>query len=81
MAWPPPQIGYSEERFKELRAYVTDFLTIVAGFAAHKVTVLPVSGLKGINIVKRPTKAEAPELVAWYNGPCLMEALGTTVIG
>lgn len=50
---------------------MTRFLTN-AGFNIKNVVFVPVSGLTGINVVKRPQEGTVP----WYNGPTLLEVLG-----
>jgi elongation factor 1 alpha-like protein len=50
---------------------MSQFLTN-AGFNMKNVTFVPLSGLTGTNVVKKPEKGAIP----WYHGPTLLEVLG-----
>lgn len=56
-------VDYSEERFKEIRE---DFENFAARLNLHDVTFLPISALKGDNVVDR-----TPDL-GWFEGPTLL---------
>jgi bifunctional enzyme CysN/CysC len=59
-------VNYSEERFKEIRE---DFENFAARLNLHDVTFLPISALKGDNVVDR-----TPDL-GWFEGPTLLHHL------
>jgi bifunctional enzyme CysN/CysC len=59
-------VDYSEARFKEIRE---DFENFAARLNLHDVTFLPISALKGDNVVDR-----TPDL-AWFEGPTLLHHL------
>ena len=59
-------VDYSEARFKEIRE---DFENFAARFNLHDVTILPISALKGDNVVDR-----TPDL-GWFEGPTLLHHL------
>jgi elongation factor 1 alpha-like protein len=63
-------VTWSQDRFTEISQQVSAFLN-AAGFQDKNVTFIPVSGLHGDNIVRRPAEPAA----AWYAGPTLMEEL------
>ncbi|KAJ1674785.1 hypothetical protein EV182_002566, partial [Spiromyces aspiralis] len=68
-------VGWAEKRFGEIRSRLSDFLAIT-GFTKGLVKYVPVSGIEGVNLAKRPDPASHPELCAWYNdGPSLVELL------
>jgi bifunctional enzyme CysN/CysC len=56
-------VDYSEARFKEIRE---DFENFAARLNLHDVTFLPISALKGDNVVDR-----TPDL-GWFEGPTLL---------
>ena len=67
--------GYSEDVF---RAIERDFQAVLAQIAEDtgtpvEATFIPVSALKGDNVVHRASHAEGA--MAWYTGPSLLEAL------
>ena len=59
-------VDYSEARFKEIR---DDFEVFAARLNLHDVTFLPISALKGDNVVDR-----SPDL-GWFEGPTLLHHL------
>ena len=59
-------VDYSEARFKEIRE---DFENFAARLNLHDVTFLPISALKGDNVVDR-----TPDL-GWFEGPTLLHHL------
>ena len=59
-------VDYSEARFKEIRE---DFESFAARLNLHDVTFLPISALKGDNVVDR-----TPDL-GWFEGPTLLHHL------
>lgn len=63
-------VFWSQDRFTEISTQVSAFLT-AAGFMTKNITFIPCSGLKGDNIVRHSTEAEA----SWYSGPTLVEVL------
>jgi sulfate adenylyltransferase subunit 1 len=58
---------YDEARF---RAISRDFKEIALSLGVRQITAIPVSALKGENIVTR-----GDELMPWYDGPTLVETL------
>lgn len=63
-------VQWSRDRFDEISQQLSAFLTH-AGFAPKNLIFIPVSGLKGDNIVRRSAEPSA----SWYTGPTLMEDL------
>lgn len=63
-------VGWSQERFDEIRNQISGFLT-GTGFQAKNIAFVPVSGLHGDNLVKKSSDAAA----SWYSGPTLVEEL------
>lgn len=61
-------VGYKEERFNEVKVEVEKLLKAV-GYASGTLSIIPTSGWKGDNLVKRS------ENMPWYKGPTLVEAL------
>ncbi len=59
--------NYSEEAFKRTKEAVTEFLKQI-GYKIDEIKFIPISGLKGDNVVKKSTNTP------WYNGPALLEA-------
>jgi sulfate adenylyltransferase large subunit len=64
-------VDYAEERFDEI---VRDLAELGARLGLHDVTAIPVSALKGDNVVDRT------EAMPWYGGPTLLEHLETVEI-
>jgi bifunctional enzyme CysN/CysC len=64
--------GYAEEVYDEIRA---SFATVTAGLGFKDVTFIPVSALKGENVVSR--SAHMP----WYSGPTVLGFLEEVPIG
>lgn len=63
-------VGWSSERFNEISEGVTGFLYGL-GFQEKQVTFIPISGLKGDNII---SPIENPA-ASWYTGSTLIDAL------
>ncbi len=63
-------VNYSKDRFEEVKDQVAELLKKV-GYNPDKIQFIPVSGLKGDNVVKKS------ENTPWYNGPTLYEVLDT----
>ena len=61
-------VEYSEERFDEI---VRDLAELADRLSLHDVVVVPVSALKGDNVVERT------DAMPWYAGPTLLEHLET----
>lgn len=59
-------MDWSEERFNEIR---TDYLKFAERFGKRNISFIPLSALKGDNVVNRS------EHLAWYQGPTLLEIL------
>ncbi|KAK9882074.1 hypothetical protein WA026_018920 [Henosepilachna vigintioctopunctata] len=64
-------VSWSQDRFQEIITKMKSFLK-QAGFKEPDVTFVPCSGLTGQNLIKKPTENE---LLAWYDGPCLLEVI------
>jgi elongation factor 1 alpha-like protein len=62
--------GWSEARYQEIQSKVKDYLR-QQQFAPKRIRFVPLSGLTGENV----RKASDPELLKWYNGPTLLEAI------
>lgn len=60
-------VGYDEKIFTRIERA---FRTYAEGFGEMEITAIPLSALKGENIVK-----PAPETLGWYTGPTLLQAL------
>lgn len=63
--------GWSQDRFNEIIKKLKAFLK-QAGFKDSDVTYVPCSGMIGENLVNTPKE---PELVKWYDGPCLLDVI------
>lgn len=61
-------IGYSKDRFEEIRHEITDF---AARMDTKDIRFIPISALKGDNVVQRSVH------MPWYDGPTLMYLLET----
>ena len=61
-------IEYSEERYKEIKGNVAEFLQKV-GYKTDTMNFVPISGFEGDNIMDK-----SPNM-PWYTGPTLCEAL------
>ncbi len=61
-------VNYDEKKFNEVKAEIEKFLKGI-GYDVSKVQIIPISGLKGDNLVK--TSPNMP----WWKGPTLLEAL------
>jgi len=59
---------YSEERFNECKAAVSELLRNI-GFPVKKIPFVPVSGLKAENLT------EKSDNLPWYDGPTLIDAI------
>ncbi|KAL2019179.1 hypothetical protein VTK56DRAFT_9979 [Thermocarpiscus australiensis] len=63
-------VGWSRERFHEIKDQVSGFLS-ATGFQQKNIAFVPVSGLHGDNLVRRSLDPAA----SWYTGPTLVEEL------
>ena len=61
---------WSQERFLEVTNKLVPFLK-QTGFKEKAVTLVPCSGLTGENLLEK----KAPELLSWYKGSTLIEAI------
>ena len=64
-------VDYSQDRYNNI---VIDFAEVARTLGLKGVTFLPISALKGDNIVDRSTS------IPWYEGPSLLELLENTVV-
>jgi sulfate adenylyltransferase subunit 1 len=64
-------VGYSRDIYTNI---AIDFAEIAGTLDLHDVTYLPISALKGDNIVERSVN------LPWYEGPTLLELLETTEV-
>lgn len=65
-------VGYSQERFDEIRA---DFEAFASGFDFESQIAIPVSARFGDNVTARSEK------MGWYSGPTLLDHLETVQVG
>ena len=65
-------VGWSEERFTEIRDEIEAFLPKIGAF--HDVKFIPMSALNGDNVVDLSTTCK------WYHGPALLDHLETVHI-
>ncbi|EPQ67554.1 Bgt-3338 [Blumeria graminis f. sp. tritici] len=63
-------VGWSEERFTEIKNQISSFLT-TAGFHSKNISIVPCSGLLGDNVINRSQNPASK----WYNGQTLIETL------
>ncbi|KAK3331969.1 P-loop containing nucleoside triphosphate hydrolase protein [Cercophora scortea] len=63
-------VGWSQERFEEIKHQVHGFLS-GTGFQSKNIAFVPLSGLRGDNLVRKTTEPAA----GWYTGPTLVEEL------
>jgi len=61
-------VGYKEERYKDLKEEVAKGLK-QKGYKPAKMNFIPISGFMGDNMIEKSTN------MPWYKGPCLLEAL------
>ena len=66
------QVSWSQDRYEDIVDVLKPFL-VSAGFAASKTTFLPIAAMDGVNILNN----EETILCSWYEGPTLIDALGT----
>ena len=66
------RIDWSESRVQEITIQLTRFLTSTVGFKSNYLHFIPVSGLTGENLT---TRGNTFNLVSWYSGPSLLEAM------
>lgn len=64
-------VEWSKERFDEIVTKLRTFLK-QAGYKEKDVTYVPCSGLNGENLAK---PAKNPNLLAWYNGPNVLDTI------
>ncbi|TKR93365.1 hypothetical protein L596_007837 [Steinernema carpocapsae] len=64
-------VGWNQDRFDEIIAKMKQFLVKQAGY--KEVKFIPLSGLDGTNLTKRP--AHDCALAKWYDGPSLVEVI------
>ena len=65
-------VDYSEDAY---RSVVTDFTAVAKSLGVDDVVAIPVSALRGDNVVDRSTQT------TWYTGPTLLEYLETVPVG
>ena len=66
-------VEFSKDRYDEITKKMSHFLK-QTGFREKDVVFVPCSGLSGENLTKPPT---VPELSSWYEGPHLVDQIGT----
>eukprot|EP00963_Diacronema_lutheri_P004232 scaffold320_cov335-Pavlova_lutheri.AAC.9 len=64
--------GFDSQRFEEVRGQLGHFLR-KCGFDVKKVLWVPVSGVRGDNVVEA---SNDESLLRWYSGPTLLQAIG-----
>eukprot|EP00547_Thalassionema_nitzschioides_P014533 CAMPEP_0194251686 /NCGR_PEP_ID=MMETSP0158-20130606/25940_1 /TAXON_ID=33649 /ORGANISM="Thalassionema nitzschioides, Strain L26-B" /LENGTH=441 /DNA_ID=CAMNT_0038988887 /DNA_START=14 /DNA_END=1339 /DNA_ORIENTATION=+ len=62
-------VQYSEARYQEIKAELSDYLKKV-GYKSMKIPFIPISAWVGDNIIEKEST-----YLSWYQGPTLMEAL------
>jgi len=65
--------NFEQARFDEIVKEVQNLLKSI-GFDISKIPFVPVSGLKGDNVVKKS------ENLSWYKGPTLTESMDSTIV-
>lgn len=65
-------VGWSQDRFDEIKVRLTTFLTRSAGFREADLTFVPCSGLQGENLTKASSESD---LTTWYRGPSMVQAI------
>lgn len=72
---------WSQDRFDEIQQQIASFLT-TAGFQEKNISFVPCSGLRGDNVVRRPTTTTDGDgdikNASWYTGKTLVEELDTS---
>ena len=63
-----PSVNYSEARYLEIKAELTNYLKKV-GYNPAKIEFIPISGWHGDNMIEKSDK------MPWYKGPFLLQAL------
>jgi elongation factor 1 alpha-like protein len=66
-------LAWSPDAYNEMLVQLEVFAQHTLGYSSQKVQFLPLSGLTGVNVVKPPL--DIPELLDWYKGPTLWQAL------
>mgnify|MGYP000362532745 CR=1 FL=1 len=61
-------VNYDQKKYEEVKALLEKLFQIV-GYKKDQITYLPISGLKGDNVVKKS------ENMPWWDGPTLVEAI------
>lgn len=61
-------VGYSEQRYLEIKEEVTAYLKTL-GYKPIKIPFVPISAWNGENLIDRSPNMN------WYNGPTFVEAL------
>ncbi len=69
-----PEAAYKKEAFEKVKEDTSKILRSI-GYKVEQILFIPVSGLLGDNIAKKSDK------MAWYTGPCLLEAIDNFNIG
>lgn len=69
-----PEAAYKKEAFDKVKEDTSKILRSI-GYKVEQILFIPVSGLLGDNIAKKSDK------MAWYTGPCLLEAIDSFNIG
>src|SRR6056297_844652 len=72
-------VDYGEERFNEI---VADFREFAKKLEIDDITYIPISALKGDNVVSKTRAKEGAEKnhMPWYNGPTLLHHLETVKV-
>lgn len=66
-------VNWDSGRYESIVDQLKPFLTTTVGFTPSKVTFVPCGAMVGENIAS----VQARELKAWYEGPSLVQQLGT----
>lgn len=66
-------VEWSEERYIEIEIMIKEYLIQTVKYREDQIDLLPISGMEGINLIKRADKSHP--LSSWYDGPHLLEVL------
>ena len=61
-------VNYDQKKFKEVEDLLQKLFQMV-GYRKEQITYIPISGLKGDNVIKKSDK------MSWWDGPTLVEAI------
>ncbi|XP_050366163.1 uncharacterized protein LOC126784717 [Argentina anserina] len=65
-------VGYSKDRFDEIKDTIGTFLTRSCRFEKSSVCCVPLSAMDNQNLMSAPSD---DRFLSWYSGPCLFDAI------